>query len=102
MARLSEDDLDHRVTVPPGRWFVRAPSNVDAPPVTTVRGGDGTAVIELEREPTSGPSSRPAGRRPSASTPSRRSLPKPGESVSRWYPSIDPLAGDISHVDGPD
>jgi dipeptidyl aminopeptidase/acylaminoacyl peptidase len=49
-ARLTDDDLDHEVTAPPhGRWFVDSASTPDTPPVTTVRGRDGSVLIELER-----------------------------------------------------
>jgi dipeptidyl aminopeptidase/acylaminoacyl peptidase len=49
-ARLTDDDLDHVVSVPPhGEWFVDSASTVDAPPVTTVRSRDGSVSMELER-----------------------------------------------------
>ncbi len=48
--RLTDDDLDHVVSVPPhGEWFVDSASTVDTPPVTTVRGRDGAILMELER-----------------------------------------------------
>jgi dienelactone hydrolase len=50
MTRLADDDLDHAVIAPGhGRWFVDSASTVDTPPVTTVRGRDGTVLVELER-----------------------------------------------------
>jgi dipeptidyl-peptidase 4 len=50
LTRLTEDDLDHAVTAPPhGRWFVDSASTVDTPPVTVVRGRDGSVLMELER-----------------------------------------------------
>ncbi|MCG8153203.1 prolyl oligopeptidase family serine peptidase, partial [Pimelobacter simplex] len=48
--RLTDDDLDHALTVAPhGRWFVDTASTVETPPVTTVRGTDGTLLVELEQ-----------------------------------------------------
>lgn len=48
--RLTGDDLDHAVSVPPhGEWFVDSASTVDTPPVTTVRGRNGAVLMELER-----------------------------------------------------
>ncbi|MFI6289905.1 DPP IV N-terminal domain-containing protein [Streptomyces sp. NPDC051018] len=49
-ARLCDDDLDHVVTVPEnGRYFIDSASAKDTPPVITVRGWDGSVVVELER-----------------------------------------------------
>lgn len=49
-ARLTDDDLDHVVTMAPGAgYFVDSASTVDTPPVTTVRDRDGRVLVELER-----------------------------------------------------
>ncbi|TDD25297.1 S9 family peptidase [Nonomuraea diastatica] len=49
-ARLTDDDLDHDVTVAAnGACFVDAASTTGTPPVTTVRGWTGEAIVELER-----------------------------------------------------
>ncbi|MEV0622807.1 DPP IV N-terminal domain-containing protein [Nonomuraea sp. NPDC050404] len=49
-ARLTDDDLDHHVTVSPdGSCFVDSASTTAVPPVTTVRNWDGKVVAELER-----------------------------------------------------
>ncbi|MEV0389344.1 DPP IV N-terminal domain-containing protein [Nonomuraea sp. NPDC050643] len=49
-ARLTDDDLDHEVTVPPGEaYFVDSASAKATAPVTTVRAWDGTVLVELER-----------------------------------------------------
>ncbi|MEU5052410.1 DPP IV N-terminal domain-containing protein [Streptomyces sp. NPDC021096] len=47
--RLTDDDLDHVVTVPEnGRYFIDSASTTDTPPVITVRGWDGRVLVELE------------------------------------------------------
>jgi dipeptidyl-peptidase 4 len=47
---LTDDNLDHAISAPAhGRWFVDSASTVDTPPVTTVRGRDGSVLMELER-----------------------------------------------------
>ena len=49
-ARLSDDDLDHVVTVAPSNTcFVDSASTTETAPVTSVRGWDGTLIVELER-----------------------------------------------------
>ncbi|GAA2390569.1 DPP IV N-terminal domain-containing protein [Streptomyces glaucosporus] len=49
-ARLTDDGLDHVVTVPDGQgYFVDSASTVDTPPVTTVRDWTGRVLVELER-----------------------------------------------------
>jgi dipeptidyl aminopeptidase/acylaminoacyl peptidase len=49
-AKVTDDDLDHAVTVSPdGGYFVDSASTVDTPPVTRVRDWDGREVVELER-----------------------------------------------------
>ncbi len=47
-ARVTDDDLDHVVTVADG-WFVDSASTVDTPPVTAVRDWSGRVLVELER-----------------------------------------------------
>lgn len=48
--RVTDDDLDHVVTLPdnPG-YFLDSASTVDTPPVTTVRDWSGRTLVELER-----------------------------------------------------
>ncbi|MFD9734877.1 DPP IV N-terminal domain-containing protein [Umezawaea sp. NPDC059074] len=54
-ARLTDDDLDHVVTVSPdGRCFLDSASTVDTPPVTTVRDWSGRVLVELERADVTG------------------------------------------------
>ncbi|GAA4818612.1 S9 family peptidase [Streptomyces ziwulingensis] len=54
-ARVTDDDLDHVVTVPPGAaYFVDAASDNATPPVTTVRGWAGEVLVELERADATG------------------------------------------------
>ncbi|MEO3929989.1 DPP IV N-terminal domain-containing protein [Micromonosporaceae bacterium B7E4] len=49
-AQVTDDDLDHVVTVPDGtEYFVDSASAVDAPPITTVRDWAGRVLVELER-----------------------------------------------------
>ncbi|MCT2586176.1 S9 family peptidase [Actinophytocola gossypii] len=49
-ARVTDDDLDHVVTTPPGTaYFLDSASTVDTPPVTTVRDWSGRVLVELER-----------------------------------------------------
>ncbi|MFI2782766.1 S9 family peptidase [Streptomyces sp. ALB3] len=49
-ARLTDDDLDHDVTVgPDGEYFVDSASTSSLPPVTTVRDRGGAVLVELER-----------------------------------------------------
>ncbi|SHF00869.1 S9 family peptidase [Streptoalloteichus hindustanus] len=53
--RLTDDDLDHAVTVAPnGAYFVDSASTHDTPPVTTVRDWAGKITVELERADISG------------------------------------------------
>lgn len=48
--RVTDDDLDHVVTVPPGAaWFVDTASTTGSPPVITARDWDGRVLVELER-----------------------------------------------------
>ncbi|MEU9255871.1 DPP IV N-terminal domain-containing protein [Streptomyces sp. NPDC048270] len=48
--RLTDDELDHVVTLPPGGdYFIDSASTVDTPPVTRVRDWDGRVLVELER-----------------------------------------------------
>ncbi|MFD1541961.1 S9 family peptidase [Nonomuraea guangzhouensis] len=48
--RLTDDDLDHEVTLPrSGTYFVDSASAKATPPVTTVRAWDGSVLVELER-----------------------------------------------------
>ncbi|QIS10012.1 S9 family peptidase [Nocardia arthritidis] len=48
--RLTDDDLDHAVTVSPdGSYFIDSASTTDIAPVHTVRGWDGGVRVELER-----------------------------------------------------
>lgn len=50
LTRLTDDEPDHVLVAPPhGRWFVDSASTVDTPPVITVRGRDGSVLVELER-----------------------------------------------------
>ncbi|MFH8347414.1 DPP IV N-terminal domain-containing protein [Streptomyces sp. NPDC018045] len=54
-ARVSDDDLDHVVTVPPGAaYFIDSASTNAVEPVTTVRGWDGRVLVVLERADISG------------------------------------------------
>ncbi|GGP64837.1 S9 family peptidase [Saccharothrix coeruleofusca] len=49
-AKLTDDELDHVVTVPDGQgYFLDSASTVDTPPVTTVRDWSGRVLVELER-----------------------------------------------------
>ncbi|MEU7871861.1 DPP IV N-terminal domain-containing protein [Dactylosporangium sp. NPDC049140] len=49
-ARLTDDELDHVVTLPGHRgYFVDSASTVDTAPVTTVRDWTGRVLVELER-----------------------------------------------------
>lgn len=49
-ARVTDDALDHVVTVPDAQqYFVDSASTVDKPPVTTVRDWAGRVLVELER-----------------------------------------------------
>ncbi|MFF8386995.1 S9 family peptidase [Streptomyces kanasensis] len=49
-AKVTDDALDHVVTVPDGReYFLDSASTVDTPPVTTVRDWAGRVLVELER-----------------------------------------------------
>ncbi|KUM78480.1 S9 family peptidase [Streptomyces curacoi] len=49
-AKVTDDDLDHVVTVPPGAgYFIDSASTNALPPVTTVRGWDGRVRVELAR-----------------------------------------------------
>ncbi len=53
--RITDDDLDHVVVVPPsGRYFVDSASTTDTPPSIAVRGWDGRVLVELERADISG------------------------------------------------
>lgn len=48
--RVSDDDLDHEVSVPGHEeYFVDSASATDTPPVITVRDWDGKLLVELER-----------------------------------------------------
>ena len=48
--RITDDDLDHVVTVSPDQLcFLDSASTVDTPPVTTVRDWSGRVLVELER-----------------------------------------------------
>ncbi|QSY51400.1 S9 family peptidase [Streptomyces griseocarneus] len=48
--RLTDDDLDHVVTLPEsGRYFIDSASTSTTPPVITVRDWDGRVLVELER-----------------------------------------------------
>jgi dipeptidyl-peptidase-4 len=52
--RLTDDDLDHVVTLSAnGAYFLDSASTVDTPPVATVRDWDGRVLVELERADTS-------------------------------------------------
>ncbi|MCO1578336.1 prolyl oligopeptidase family serine peptidase [Crossiella sp. SN42] len=49
-ALVTEDELDHVVTVPEhGGYFLDSASTVELPPVTTVRDWSGRVLVELER-----------------------------------------------------
>jgi dipeptidyl aminopeptidase/acylaminoacyl peptidase len=49
-AAITDDELDHIVTVPETmEYFVDSASTVDTPPVTTVRDWSGRVLVELER-----------------------------------------------------
>lgn len=49
-ARITEDELDHAVTVPPGAaYFVDSASTTGTPPMITARDWDGQVLVELER-----------------------------------------------------
>ncbi|TVT54650.1 prolyl oligopeptidase family serine peptidase [Amycolatopsis rhizosphaerae] len=48
--RLTDDDLDHVVTVAPGgRYFLDSASTIATPPVIRARDWDGRVLVELER-----------------------------------------------------
>ncbi|MFD9410708.1 DPP IV N-terminal domain-containing protein [Streptomyces sp. NPDC059989] len=48
--RITEDDLDHVITLPDHQeYFIDSASTVDTPPVTTVRDWSGQVLVELER-----------------------------------------------------
>jgi dipeptidyl-peptidase 4 len=48
--RLSNDDLDHIVTMPESAaYYIDSASAVETPPVISVRGWDGRQLVELER-----------------------------------------------------
>ncbi|MFI6500485.1 DPP IV N-terminal domain-containing protein [Nonomuraea typhae] len=52
-AKVIDDDLDHAVTVSENAgYFVDSASTVASAPVTTVRGWDGSVLVELERPDT--------------------------------------------------
>ncbi|GAA3253085.1 S9 family peptidase [Streptomyces lavendulae] len=52
-AKVTDDDLDHVVTLSPGRdCFIDSASTVDTPPVTTVRDWSGRVLVHLERADT--------------------------------------------------
>ncbi|RSS84138.1 DPP IV N-terminal domain-containing protein [Streptomyces sp. WAC06614] len=54
-ARVTDDDLDHVVTLPGDRaYFIDSASTVDTPPVTTVRDWSGKVLVELERADVTG------------------------------------------------
>jgi dipeptidyl-peptidase 4 len=49
-AKLTDDELDHIVTMPDTmEYFIDSASTVDTPPVTTVRDWSGRVLVELER-----------------------------------------------------
>ncbi|GHC75101.1 S9 family peptidase [Streptomyces cinnamoneus] len=49
-AKVTDDGLDHVVTVPDGQeYFIDSASTVDTPPVTRVRDWAGRVLVELER-----------------------------------------------------
>lgn len=49
-AKLTDDELDHVVTVPEGQdYFIDSASTVDTPPVAVVRDWTGRVLVELER-----------------------------------------------------
>jgi dipeptidyl-peptidase 4 len=49
-AKITDDDLDHIVTMPDTmEYFIDSASTVDTPPVTTVRDWSGRVLVELER-----------------------------------------------------
>ncbi|WP_106401238.1 S9 family peptidase [Actinocorallia populi] len=49
-AKLTDDELDHIVTLPEGQeYFIDSASTVDTPPVTTARDWSGRVLVELER-----------------------------------------------------
>ncbi|MCO1658879.1 S9 family peptidase [Pseudonocardia humida] len=49
-ATVTDDELDHVVTVPDGQdYFIDSASTVDIPPVTAVRDWTGRVLVELER-----------------------------------------------------
>ncbi|MCQ8771680.1 S9 family peptidase [Streptomyces telluris] len=50
VAKVTDDDLDHVVTLPDNQqYFIDSASTVDTPPVTTVRDWTGRVLVELER-----------------------------------------------------
>ncbi|MFC6085314.1 S9 family peptidase [Sphaerisporangium aureirubrum] len=55
LTRVTDDDLDHVVTVAPGgRYFVDSASTTGTPPVISVRAWDGRVLAELERADVTG------------------------------------------------
>ncbi|MGW6982377.1 DPP IV N-terminal domain-containing protein [Streptomyces sp. NPDC054932] len=116
-ARVTDDDLDHVVTVPHGQdYFVDSASTVSTPPVSRVLDWTGRVLIELERADTSrltatgwtpperfrvkaadgvtdvhGVLYRPRGFDPARRYPVIDSL-YPGPQVNRVSPSFDPGA----------
>ena len=49
-ARVTDDDLDHVVTVAENaEYFIDSASTTDSPPLTSVRGWDGQVLVVLER-----------------------------------------------------
>ncbi|MEH6379419.1 DPP IV N-terminal domain-containing protein [Streptomyces sp. KLMMK] len=50
VVKVTDDELDHIVTVPDDQqYFIDSASTVDTPPVTTVRDWSGRVLVELER-----------------------------------------------------
>ncbi len=95
---LTDDELDHVVIAPDhGRWFVDSASAVDTPPVTTVRGRDGSVLVELERADVSrlrevgwSPPERVRATAADGTTPIYGVLYKPyGFAPDRSYPVLD-------------
>ncbi len=98
VTRLADDDLDHVVSAPAhGRWFVDSASTVETPPVITVRGRDGSVLVELERADVSGlaaagwsPPERVRTVAADGETPIYGVLCKPyGFDPARRYPVVD-------------
>lgn len=49
-ARVTDDDLDHVITVSPdGQYFIDSASAIGTPPVISARAWDGRVLVELER-----------------------------------------------------